>query len=105
MQYTANNVNIEAPINLDLRLEIMVKALKQEPIEIIENSDGEKTLEIYSLLKSGLVKSKKAPFNCRPYRDYLGRLHETKYLILTEEGRATLKNMLYDLKDRYKKSA
>ncbi|MDC1068412.1 hypothetical protein OAQ99_04560 [Candidatus Kapabacteria bacterium] len=105
MQYTLNKDNLEDTVKLEQRLEILVSALRGEAIEVIENINGDLLLEIYSLKKNNLLIESIPPFNCRPYRDSLGRLHETKYLKITPEGKYLLRELLFDLKERYKKSA
>lgn len=105
MQYTLNNSNREEDVNLDIRAELLIKALKKEPVELVENQDMDLQLEYLDLLKKQYIFEAKAPFNCRPYRDSHGRLNETKYIKLTEYGKSALKDILFTLKERYKKSA
>jgi hypothetical protein len=105
MQFTVtNNINKDQ-INVDLRIELLVKALRKEPLELIENQDTETEMEFYKLYKKELIKVINPPFNCRPYRDSFGRLRDTKYFGITEIGKKELKELLFEIKGRYQKSA
>ena len=82
------------------KIEILLKASRNDTLEIVEYVDSNLELAYYDLMGLAAIEEIKAPFNCQPFRDDHGYEHTFKHIRITSSGLKLFKELIQEIKQR-----